>query len=131
MVAIEHNTKPMLEVTFESDKLSKVDRSHRKVFFRKLTFESDFRTKLSSVKEAFSILKLVAYDRPKRSAAPATTCHHKLLNPHRIACTQCMRDGQLPQISHVAWSVCLCVGQRVSCAQMTGTDRDAVWGTDS
>ena len=42
MAAIEHNTKPMLEVTFESDKLLKVDCSHKKVFFRKLTFESDF-----------------------------------------------------------------------------------------
>jgi len=28
----------------------------------------------------------------------------------RIACTQCMRCGLLLQMSHVAWSVCLCVG---------------------
>jgi len=29
-----------------------------------------------------------------------------------IACTQCMRCGPLLYMSHVAWSVCLCVGHR-------------------
>jgi len=34
-----------------------------------------------------------------------------------IACTQFIRCGLLLQMSHVAWSVCLCVlGTRVSCA---------------
>jgi len=37
----------------------------------------------------------------------------------RIVRTLCMRCGLLPQMSHVAWSVCLCVlVTRLSCVKM-------------
>ena len=43
------------------------------------------------------------------------------------------RCGLLLQMSHVAWSVCLCVlGSRVSRAKTAEPiNRDVVWGTDS
>jgi len=39
--------------------------------------------------------------------------------------------GLLQQMSHVAWSVCLCVGHTDVPCKVGWTDRDVVWGADS
>ena len=48
---------------------------------------------------------------------------------------QCMpamhRSGLVLQVSHVAWSVCLCVGHAGVLCKNGSIDRDAVWRTDS
>jgi len=45
----------------------------------------------------------------------------------RIACTPCIRCGLLLQMSHAAWSACLCVRHTGETYKNGWTGRDAVW----
>ena len=55
-------------------------------------------------------------------------CIEALFIKSRPLCTRC---GLLLQMSHVAWSVCLCVADTVELCKNGWTDLDAVWGADS